>query len=341
MVGGEYPEPRDVRSHLVLLGAGASRAACPAGDRNGRQLPVMDDFASVLGIEDLLADAGTGYQPGENFESVYARMSGDPSMLDATEELETHVRRFFAALELPPEPTIYDYLLLSLRKKDVVASFNWDPLLVQAYQRNCHFASLPRLRFLHGNVAVGYCPNHSPVSYGDAGSACADCGTKRVDTPLLFPIEKKDYSADRGIADAWVFVQDALKRAFIFTIFGYSAPSTDADAFQLLQQAWGRAADRSIEEVEIIDLKNEDDLRETWSDFIFSHHHRVACCFHESIIGLSPRRSVEQMVSELLPSTSDQGFIKSFPPPGPATWNELLEFFEPLVARENLFSDES
>lgn len=31
-------------------------------------------------------------------------------------------------------PTIYDYLLLSLRKKDVVATINWDPLLVQALE---------------------------------------------------------------------------------------------------------------------------------------------------------------------------------------------------------------
>jgi len=30
------------RSHVVILGAGASRAVLPNGDTNGKKLPVMD-----------------------------------------------------------------------------------------------------------------------------------------------------------------------------------------------------------------------------------------------------------------------------------------------------------
>ncbi|MHA1748548.1 MAG: hypothetical protein ACTSXN_02865 [Promethearchaeota archaeon] len=41
-------------------------------------------------------------------------------------------------------PTIYDYLILSLRKKDVIATFNWDPLLVQAAWKNRNF-DLPNI----------------------------------------------------------------------------------------------------------------------------------------------------------------------------------------------------
>jgi hypothetical protein len=33
-------------------------------------------------------------------------------------------------LELPDHPTVYDHLLLSLRKKDAIFTFNWDPFLL-------------------------------------------------------------------------------------------------------------------------------------------------------------------------------------------------------------------
>jgi hypothetical protein len=34
-----------LRSHVVLLGTGASKAALPTGDRSGRQLPLMREIA--------------------------------------------------------------------------------------------------------------------------------------------------------------------------------------------------------------------------------------------------------------------------------------------------------
>ena len=44
-------------------------------------------------------------------------------------EIETRVDEYFADLELPGHPTIYDRLVLSLREKDLIATFNWDPFL--------------------------------------------------------------------------------------------------------------------------------------------------------------------------------------------------------------------
>jgi len=38
------------RPHIVILDAGASLAALPHGDRNGRKLPVMDNFMETLGL---------------------------------------------------------------------------------------------------------------------------------------------------------------------------------------------------------------------------------------------------------------------------------------------------
>ena len=36
------------RPHVVILGAGCSKAAAPQGDANGVNLPVMDDFLEVI-----------------------------------------------------------------------------------------------------------------------------------------------------------------------------------------------------------------------------------------------------------------------------------------------------
>jgi len=47
--------------HVVILGAGASRACCPSGDKNGRHLPVMADFATKVGIGEIIKEAG--YDP--------------------------------------------------------------------------------------------------------------------------------------------------------------------------------------------------------------------------------------------------------------------------------------
>ena len=46
------------RSHLVILGAGASTAACLMGDKNGRKLPVMLDLVDTLDLADDLQKSG-------------------------------------------------------------------------------------------------------------------------------------------------------------------------------------------------------------------------------------------------------------------------------------------
>ena len=44
------------KSHVVVLGAGASRANCPEGDKNGKKLPLMKDFTDVLDIKSMLQE---------------------------------------------------------------------------------------------------------------------------------------------------------------------------------------------------------------------------------------------------------------------------------------------
>lgn len=185
------------RPHVVILGAGASRQACLAGDKSGRVLPLMNDFVDVLNLRTLFETWRV--DPDQNFEKLFSGLhkKGEDKKLA---EIENRIERYFTGLELPDAPNLYDHLVLSLRETDVIATFNWDPLLLQAYRRSQSAGiRLPRLAFLHGNVAVGYCNEHR-VS-GLAGGKCRTCGREYQRTPLLYPIEQKDYSKDYFIAN--------------------------------------------------------------------------------------------------------------------------------------------
>ena len=54
------------RPHVIVLGAGASRATCPNGDKYDRILPLMKDFTEVIGLSSLISS--WGIDPKQNFE---------------------------------------------------------------------------------------------------------------------------------------------------------------------------------------------------------------------------------------------------------------------------------
>lgn len=278
------------KPHVVILGAGASYAAFPKGDKHGKKLPLMNNFVETLRLEDLLEKTGFHFQ-STNFEDIYASIHKESSLVGIREELETEVYRYFSEMELPDHPTIYDHLVLSLRNKDFIATFNWDPFLVQALRRNGSRFKLPRVLFLHGNVEVAYCADGHMM--GNNGGICHHCGSLLTPTKLLYPISEKNYHLDEFISRQWATLADVLNHAFMVTVFGYGAPTSDASAIELLKTAWGNINERSLEEFEIIDIRNEDDLRETWDPFIHTHHYRVKQSFYDSWISNHPRRTGE------------------------------------------------
>jgi len=160
--------------HVVLLGAGASRAACPNGDANGRRLPLMVDLVPSVGLDRTLARAGINSSRAANFEPLYESLVGDPKMQGLVREIEDRLYDYFSALVIPSRATLYDRLILSLRPKDYIATFNWDPLLIQAYRRNRHLRELPQLLFLHGNVGAGVCVRDQRKGFVD--HSCSECG---------------------------------------------------------------------------------------------------------------------------------------------------------------------
>ncbi len=313
--------------HLVILGAGASYAALPVGDKNGRRLPLMDNLIETLDIKGLIESSGMDFS-SNNFEIIYDQLFNNNEAKNIREELERIVYGYFAEMELPDTPTIYDHLLLSLRGKDVVATFNWDPLLIQAYKRNGRRYELPKLLFLHGNVAVGHCPDGHIM--GNNGEVCGQCGKRLVPTRLLYPIGNKDYNLDEFISRQWITFQHVLEKAFMITIFGYGAPVSDAGAIKLMKSAWSGKRKRELEETEIIDIKSEEELIKTWKPFIFSHHYRIKKTFYDSWIAKHPRRTGEAYLNQFI----EAKFIEDNPLPKDAGFDALWQWFDVLQAVE-------
>lgn len=84
--------------HVVILGAGASRACCMKGDREGRKLPLMNDFIECLGIKDVIRKSG--HDPCGNFEAIYSQIyrTGNSNVLN---ELNTIIADYFSRITIP------------------------------------------------------------------------------------------------------------------------------------------------------------------------------------------------------------------------------------------------
>jgi hypothetical protein len=320
--------PAILRPHVVILGAGASVAACPNGDKNGRRLPTMDNFVETLGLNSLLAKNGIA-SSNENFETLYSSLHSNPFQSKLRDKIEAEVYRYFSSLELPDHPTIYDHLLLSLRKKDAVFTFNWDPFFFDAWVRNQRFG-LPQIFFLHGNVRAANCPSH-PKIWGAPWGHCPECRARFVPTKLLYPVKTKNYISDPFITSRWDNARCYLQDAFTLTIFGYGAPDSDVEAVKLLRTNWNHAGQRLIDRVEIIDRKCRDELYEKWKTFVSYDHWSNQLFFYDSVIAKYPRRS-----SEALRAPTIQGRpAECFPIPRKASFGELYTWLEPIAQYEN------
>lgn len=316
------------KPHVVILGAGASRQAFPDGDNNVKGLPLMSDFVETLELDDVMTKYKIEYKE-KNFEEIYSNLCTDMKYNRLVEEINDRVWDYFSSLKLPPAPTLYDHLVLSLREKDLIATFNWDPFLYYACWRNQERVGLPHIVYLHGNVAVGYC--QADMTKGWIGSKCSKCGKKFTPSKLLYPIRQKNYAEEPFIKDEWEALKSALGHAYMLTIFGYNAPQSDEEAMKLMKDAWGNAYSRELEQTEIIDIEPEKELRNKWSGFIHTHHYNTTNDFYKSSIGLFPRRSCEAEWN----SSMECRFLKQNPIPIGLGFPELWEWYAPLIQVES------
>ena len=211
----------------------------------------MNNFVEILGLSEFFKKHGIAYA-NINYEELYDFLYKDNKYNAIRSQLEEIIYNYFSSLDILEKPTIYDHLLLCLRSKDVVATFNWDPFLIKAYKRNGDKFSLPRLQFLHGNVMIGYCEKDKVL--GINGNKCSRCGKVLLPSDLLYPISQKNYHLNSFISSQWEETQIALKNAFMITIFGYGAPQSDVSAIDPLKNAWGEVEQRSMDK-QIIDIR--------------------------------------------------------------------------------------
>jgi hypothetical protein len=121
----------------------------------------------------------------------------------------------------------------------------------------------------------------------------------------------------------------------MITVFGYGAPASDVSAMSLLHSAWGSAEARQMEQVEIIDIRPEDDLVESWSGFIHSHHYEVISDFYSSSIANHPRRTGEAYWNQFV----EAKFVTRNPIPRDTSLAELSSWLLPLIDAERNATD--
>ena len=301
----------------------------------------MDNLIQVVGLEDILARVPK-HLWAANFETLYGNLYAEDPVSETIIEINRRVHAYFSAMHLPPEPTIYDYLVLSLRPKDLIATFNWDPFLYQAWCRNAKFAPVPGICFLHGNVSIGYSAEDD-IS-GPVGMYARRDGGYFEPTKLLYPVGQKNYNDDVYIKGMWDIIEGYLadKSTKRITVFGYGAPASDVEAVDLLNRAWGTPDDRSMEQVDIIDVVSEEELRRRWDGFIHSHHYATTNSYFTSVLGLYPRRTGESYFHHYLPTTPDEAFQHPNPVPQDfQTLEEMWAWFKPLVDAEKLVEAKS
>lgn len=318
--------------HVVLLGAGASIAAYRAWGSTGPTLPSMQDLIDVLDLRNEIRNYG--YDVGDlNFEAFYDNLtsSGNHEKLRAL--IEHRVFEYFSKLKLPDSPTIYDYLVLSLRKKDVIATFNWDPLLPQAFMRNEGATRVhrPRILFLHGNVLVGVCTKNGTA--GGSGQSCSKCGDPFEPSRLLYPVKHKDYVSDPFIKAQWDMLRSYLERGYYLTIFGYSAPETDVEARSLMLEVWKANSTQELCEVDIIDVKPRSEVEASWGEFFYKQHYMVRNDIWDSYPFRHPRRSCDAFAaSTLMLDPWDENPFPKF-----TSLEELQSWVHPLIEEEESY----
>ncbi|NLM90456.1 MAG: hypothetical protein GX179_04610, partial [Candidatus Cloacimonetes bacterium] len=137
---------------------------------------------------------------------------------------------------------------------------------------------------------------------------------------------------------AWLN-SDSTKRV---TIFGYGAPKSDYEAVKLLNNAWGGRDKRNMEQFEIIDIREEETVRESWDNFIHSHHYDYSTDYFKSSLAYNPRRTSESYFQHYLPMTPSEAFSESNPVPSDfKTLEELWEWHKPLIEVEKEWKEKN
>ncbi|WP_205598611.1 hypothetical protein [Clostridium niameyense] len=281
----------------------------------GKKISSMSEFIETSLIKDTIKSIETPIN-SDNLEEIYCELYDRPEHKELLDKLEKDIEDYFSDFKICDKPTVYDFLILALTKKDLIASFNWDPLLVQAYERVSKITdNLPKIVFLHGNVSL----------------------TKDSSIPLLYPLKEKDYYKNNSfIKEGWDILNCYLEKAYIVTIFGYKAPNFDKAAIDMLKKLWKKVEDRDIEKIDIIDISTKEELKKCWSDFTYTHHYSIYNNFFDSTLGRFPRRTCECVFDKVVRYKfvhKNMGFKEDM------NFKNIQEFVKPLIEDEKTNKD--
>lgn len=285
---------KDNLEHLVILGAGATCAAYPNGDSYGNSIPGMDGFMKKTGLIEQFSEERTDLESEPNLEKLFAKWNDNPLKKTQCAKLEKLIYEYMSSLG-PIGMNLYVKLLLSLTNRDVIATFNWDPFIVESYKMVSQYLThdMPKLLFLHGNVGMGYCSKCKIVGY--KGDICSSCGSPFVKMPLLYPITNKNYSDDIYIRNAWIDLGKAIEHAMVITFFGYSAPRSDIDAMNMIKESMQQDSLRDIVEYQLINnAEDTDNLRKCYNLLSIKEKRiSIVKTFYDSYLARYPRRSAD------------------------------------------------
>jgi hypothetical protein len=293
----------------------------------------MASLVDVVGLGPLLDEAAISPARRANFEELYSSLTAEAQYVDLRGIIELKIKDYFDDIELPRQVTLYDELLATLRRKDLIASFNWDPLLIEAFRRNRGLPELPEIVFLHGNVGVGVCIEHR--RNGFFGGSCGQCRREYEQSSLLYPVAEKRYHEDAFISSQWARLEKKLHDAFIVTIFGYSAPVSDVSAREIMHHAWNANGSRTLAEIEIIDIRPKRELLKSWKPFITGDHYSTMRRISESLAFRFPRRSCDAWGWAVLQNDP----WRTRPLPKFETIEDLHRWCAPLVEEELAYYD--
>jgi hypothetical protein len=97
-----------------------------------------------------------------------------------------------------------------------------------------------------------------------------------------------------------------------------------------MHSAWDTNQTHELAEIEIVDLKSSEEVRQTWADFIVRQHYGVSDQIQHTWLFRHPRRSCEALAAATLQNSP----LPNNPYPTFSSIQELQEWVSPLIAEE-------
>jgi hypothetical protein len=146
----------------------------------------------------------------------------------------------------------------------------------------------------------------------------------------LYPVKQKNYANDAFIKNEWDILRSFLKRAYIVTIFGYSAPKTDIEARKLMLDEWHGNPSVELAEINIVDIRPPEALEAAWGDFFVRTHFGTFDNVLDTDQFWHPRRSCDAFAM----ATLQQRPWPENPLPRLKDLSELHQWIRPLLDEE-------